>query len=89
MVNFLAILGALVLIILVLFLFCVLFSEVYDLVKSLISKHKQKHSFGKSPTADCYCVDCIYHDNDTKECYKFEGYYTADCWFCRYAKPKD
>lgn len=51
-------------------------------------KHKQKHRFDKPPTAKCYCIDCIYHDNETGRCCKFKTWSTADHWFCWNAEPR-
>ena len=47
-----------------------------------------KHRFDKPPTAECYCKDCRLHGKDN-QCFKFNGWRTADEWFCWDAEPKD
>lgn len=69
----------------------VIMSVIYDLntlIKKLTLKYKQKHRFDKSPTAKCYCVDCVYHNNETGRCCKFETWYTSDNCFCWNAEPR-
>lgn len=46
----------------------------------------QKHRFDKPPTAKCYCIDCVLHSDDGY-CGKFDGWCTADNWFCWAAEP--
>lgn len=74
-------------------LFVLAIMLIIDCVKSLTEKlklkYKQKHRFDKLPTARCYCVDCKYHNNETGECYRLSGWYTADCWYCWNAEPKE
>lgn len=50
-------------------------------------EYRRKHRFDNPPTAKCYCVDCKYWRKDDGRCSQFEGYYTADCWFCWKAEP--
>lgn len=74
------------------FCFLVLYT-IYTAIKEGISKAKwkylYKHRFDKPPIAECYCKDCKKHDFKTNRCYKFEGVYTADNWFCWDAEPKE
>lgn len=58
------------------------------LIENLKLKYRQKHRFDKPPTAKCYCIDCIYHNNETGHCCKFETWHTADNWFCWDAEPR-
>lgn len=58
------------------------------LIEKLTLKYKQKHRFDKPPTAKCYCVDCVYHNNETGLCCKFETWNTADNCFCWNAEPR-
>lgn len=58
------------------------------LIENLKLKYRQKHRFDKPPTAKCYCIDCIYHDNETRRCCKFKTWSTADHWFCWNAEPR-
>lgn len=63
----------------------------YEVIKEGISKvkwqYKYKHRFDKPPTAACYCKDCKKHGTEQNRCYKFDGWYTADNWFCWDADP--
>lgn len=49
--------------------------------------HRIKHRFDKPPIAKCYCKDCFNHGNDNT-CHKFNGWSTADYWFCWDAEPR-
>ena len=65
------------------------FGELIDRWKR---NYQIKHRFDKPPTAACYCVDCRYHNNKSKVCYRFgettkEYRCTADEWFCWEADP--
>ena len=59
-----------------------------DLISNIRYKYKIKHRFDKPPTAECYCKDCSMHGEDN-QCFKFNGWRTADEWFCWDAEPKD
>lgn len=58
------------------------------LIENLKLKYRQKHRFNKAPTAKCYCIDCVYHNNETGLCCKFETWNTADNWFCWNAESR-
>lgn len=60
-------------------------SEKFEEMRYL---HRIKHRFDKPPTAKCYCVDCDMHQENGC-CEKFEGWITADNWFCWSATPRD
>ena len=49
-------------------------------------EYEDKHRFDKSPTAECYCVDCWYRDNENSKCRRHQ-LYVADDWFCKDAMP--
>ena len=49
-------------------------------------EYEYKHRFDKSPTAECYCVDCWYRDNENSKCRRHQ-LYVADDWFCKDAMP--
>lgn len=51
-------------------------------------KHKQKHRFDKPPTAKCYCIDCVHHNNETGRCWRLKNWHTDDDWFCWDAEPR-
>ena len=65
-----------------------LISKIKEKVRDKRFKRIQKHRFDKPPTAKCYCIDCKQHDNEKNRCYKFDGWYTADSWFCWDAEPR-
>ena len=88
MIKFLVFMG-------IIFLLAIILSFILTLVvvcKELI-EHKRyqymiKHRFDKPPTAECYCIDCRLHGEDN-QCFKFEGWRTANEWFCWDAEPKN
>ena len=49
-------------------------------------EYEYKHRFDKSPTAECYCVDCWYRDSENSKCRRYQ-LYVADDWFCKDAMP--
>ena len=51
-------------------------------------EYKYKHRFDKSPTAECYCVDRWYRDNENSKCRRYEVC-VADDWFCKDAIPAE
>lgn len=89
MKDFLVLLGAIAAIFIIIGVLILLVNGIKTLIHYLAVRYRYKHRFDKSPTASCYCIDCIYHNNDTGECYRLEPYqYTADNWFCWNAEPK-
>ena len=93
MKDLLAIFGLLCLGIGIAIIFAALWYEFKDWIDRLKYDYKVKHRFDKPPTAKCYCVDCRYHNDDTKQCYRFgqttkEYRCTADYWFCWEADPR-
>lgn len=65
-----------------------LICNVREFISNVRLKYKQKHRFDKSPTAKCYCIDCVYHDHKTGRCQKLRTCNTADDWFCWNAEPR-
>lgn len=63
------------------------FVRISEFVKEKKYQYQVKHRFDKSPTAKCYCVDCINWNNENDFCDKFHSF-TDDCSFCYYAEPK-
>lgn len=86
--EFLVLIGAVTIMVMIGFAIIVITDAIKELKRKLILKYKQKHRFDKSPTAKCYCVDCIHHDNKTGRCYYFKNWNTADSWFCWKATPR-
>lgn len=70
-----------------------LYYAIKDLIDYLKRQYQYKHRFDKPPTAACYCKDCKRHGTEqhknANRCYKFEGWYTADEWFCWDAEPRE
>ena len=87
-ILFLAIIGALFLLASVIVLIAVIQGMISDAIRKKRYKYKMKHRFDKPPTAKCYCKDCKRHGEDN-ECFKFNGWRTADNWFCWDAFPKE
>lgn len=85
-INLMAAIGGAALIGAALGLLLVLCQYIVDLIGRLRLKHRYEHRFDKPPKAKCYCKDCKYWGYQGK-CGKFEGWYTADNWFCWNAEP--
>ena len=58
-------------------------------------RRQYKHRFKGKPTAKCYCVGCEHWavcstDGSTGACMNgiYNGYRTADSFFCKYAEPR-
>ena len=49
-------------------------------MKILKYRYKKKHRYDKPPTAECYCRDCIFHQDSV--CFKFINAHTFDDFFC-------
>lgn len=89
MKDFLVLLGAIAAIFIIIGVLIILVNGIKTLIRYLVVRYRYKHRFDKSPTALCYCIDCIYHNSDTGECYRLKPHqYTADNWFCWNAEPK-
>jgi len=87
--DFLIIIGGSTLLVVALFLGIVICSGIEKWIGRLRYNYRIKHRFDKPPTAKCYCADCRLHDNASKKCCKFDGWYTADNWFCWDAEPRN
>lgn len=92
MKDFLAFIGITTIMVCTYFIMYGVFVAVKDLIHKAKYRYLCKHRFDKLPTAKCYCVDCKYHDDKTKRCYRFgettkEYRCTADYWFCWEAEP--
>lgn len=93
MKDFLAIIGLAALCAIGCFVVIGLWCALKELVDYLRRQYRYKHRFDKPPTAKCYCIDCKYHDSETRRCYRFgettkEYRCTADNWFCWEAEPR-
>ena len=73
------------------FLFIVLYGGIVTGLEKLKRWYQYKHRFDKPPTAKCYCIDCVHHNNESGRCYRFGEEYrcTADNWFCWEAEPRE
>lgn len=88
MKEFLMIMGVIALFVLAALAVIFLIDGIGILIENLKLKYRQKHRFDKAPTAKCYCIDCVYHNNETGLCCKFETWNTADNWFFWNADPR-
>lgn len=88
MKEFLMIMGVIASFVLVLLVIMNVIYRLKTLIEKLTLKYKQKHRFDKPPTAKCYCIDCVYHDNETGRCWRLKNWHTADNWFCWDAEPR-
>lgn len=88
MKEFLMIMGVIALFVLAALAVIFLKDGIGTLIDNLKLKYRQKHRFDKAPTAKCYCIDCVYHNNETGLCCKFETWNTADNCFCWNAEPR-
>lgn len=67
----------------------VLWHWICDTVDNLKWKRKYKHRFDKSPTAACYCKDCVHFSSDDYNiCFQHRGWVVSDAWFCWAAEPR-
>ena len=87
-INIAAAIGVVTLFVIILGAVCLAHQGICELVKMLRYEYRYKHRFDKSPTAKCYCKDCRYWGYQGR-CGKFKEWYTADCWFCWNAEPRD
>ena len=88
MKDFLVIMGGSCCFVLIVFLLYGLWCALVELVFRIRRNYEIKHRFDKPPTAKCYCIDCVRHNNETQQCYKFSGWRTAGSWFCWDAEPR-
>ncbi len=89
MTNIFALLGFGCTIIIIISLFIFLFQILIQLIDDFKYQYRYKHRFDKPPMAKCFCRDCKQHCFETKKCNKFEGWHTADNWFCWDAEPNN
>lgn len=87
----LCIFGGLTIVSLGVFIISWLEDVIPDCIKKWKRKRQIKNRFDKPPTAKCYCVDCLYHDKETGQCWTLthgSNYYTDDMAFCWNARPR-
>lgn len=85
--NVFALIGILAVILVALVVITHIIELLRDFIERKAHEYDYKHRFDKPPTAKCYCRDCEYWRKEDGKCFKFEGYHTADCWFCWNAEP--
>lgn len=86
-------LGVVFLCVIVSCIFMAIYGALSNWIDRLRRNYRIKHRFDKPPTAKCYCIDCVSHDDETGRCYRFgqttkEYRVTADNWFCWEAEPR-
>lgn len=84
----LAAIGASAILAVVFGLVIVVYFEILEFIEDKKREYRIKHRFDKPPTAECYCIDCVKWNKDRGTCYKFNGWGTADNWFCWDAEPR-
>ena len=72
----------------------ILWDFATDCIRTFKWRHKYKHRFDKTPTAQCYCKDCKYFrtwkiNDETGRCGRghIEHWTVADNYFCWQAEP--
>ena len=86
-VHFFASLGLLFLALLIALILEEISTKVREMLRKRRKEYEYKHRFDKPPTAECYCVDCWYRDNENSKCRRYDELYVADDWFCKDAMP--
>lgn len=82
----LAVIGAFSSLIIGWFLSMVIIKFIEDTFHTAKRWYKYKHRFDKSPTAKCYCRDCIYYRSFDGYCHRTNFHY-PDNGFCSSAIP--
>lgn len=88
LINFLALLGICTVFIIAVFVIILIAYGIKEGICECKRVYTYKHRFDKPPTAKCYCKDCKSWRESDGKCFIFEGWYTADRWFCWNADPK-
>lgn len=88
MTDVFALIGFSTLILVLICLVWCLTVSLLDWIDKRIYLYKCKRRFNKTPTAKCYCRDCKKHSVTSNRCYKFDGWNTANDWFCWDAEPR-
>lgn len=77
--DVLAIFGVMFIIFIIAMLGIFLYHEICEKIDDAKRAYRIKHRFDKPPLANCYCVDCLYRNDDG--CCDYGGYYDDD-HFC-------
>jgi hypothetical protein len=68
------------------------FDALRDVVRGWRWTYRYKHRFDKSPTAKCYCKDCVYHgtEHENSNPCTLPGIdrWTPEDGFCYEAEPR-
>ena len=93
MIEILALIGAITSLAVIVGMLAFAWMYLEEFIDNAKYKYRYKHRFDKPPTAKCYCIDCVYHDNKNGRCSGLgefiSGYkYTEDNWFCYNANPR-
>ena len=87
MINVLAFIGAIALLVILLFLLVLSIDFMRNVIAKIKWKYKYKHRFDKKPVAKCYCKDCIYYKKSNFTCdYDMKGTVSENS-FCSKASP--
>ena len=85
-VGFFAFLGVVFLALLIASIAETIATAVRERIRRKRKEYEYKHRFDKSPTAECYCIDCWYRDNENSKCRRYQ-LHVEDDWFCKDAMP--
>lgn len=97
-VNFFAAIGIIACLIFVIILFVYIILCCAKGIGMHLYKWKIEHRYEGGPTAKCFCKDCKFYDETTKQneynygggrCTCHKGWDVADHWFCWNATPRD
>lgn len=86
MKDYLAFLGLVTFIMLVLFSLLLILTGVGELFSKAVWRYKYKHRFDKKPMAKCYCKDCVYFTSLDRRC-THHYTYAEESDFCNHARP--
>lgn len=87
MIEFLATIGAAMLIFIAAVVITIANFYFARFVEKKKREYKIKHRFDKPPKAKCYCIDCVSWNRNSSRCDNFDRY-MADNWFCCQAEPR-
>ena len=88
MIEILALIGAVASLAIIVCMLAFALLEFIDEVEHKHGCNRYKHRFDKPPTAKCYCIDCVYHDNKRGRCSSFNEFIADNC-FCWKADPRE
>ena len=86
MTDFLAFMGVIFLIVLIMIAVACLYDVLEKVIKRAHRTWQYKRRFKKKPIAKCYCIDCINYDDNRELCRLYDLHFRNN-EFCSYATP--